>query len=155
MTHEEWLQRAVEMAVESARGGDDPFAALVVRNGELIGAGTNQVQATHDPSAHAELLAIKEACAGLETLDLSDCVLYASGEPCPMCLGAAYWAQVGEIFFACSKQEALDAAGFGDPLEHFYRDRGLPADKQSISLIQNKVEDSLKPFLVWSDRQSK
>ena len=88
--HEKWLQHTIEMAVTNVIEGEGPFAAIIVKEGKIIGSGTNLVHLHNDPSAHAELLAIREACSYLATTDLSDCILYASGEPCPMCLGAAY-----------------------------------------------------------------
>ena len=90
MTHEKWLHQTINMAVENVKQGGGPFAAVVVKDGRIIGKGTNLVHLQNDPSAHAELLAIREACKTLSSMDLSDCILYASGEPCPMCLGAAY-----------------------------------------------------------------
>ncbi|WP_153732324.1 nucleoside deaminase [Sporosarcina obsidiansis] len=155
MNDEKWLEQTVEMAVENVANGGGPFAAIVVRNGEIIGSGTNLVESTCDPSAHAELLAIKEACAKLQTLDLSDCVLYASGEPCPMCLGAAYWSAVGKILYSCSKQDAFKEVGFTNPVHAFYSDQQLSPEKRSIPFIQQKTLHSTKPFIEWKKRQSK
>lgn len=152
MNHEKWLAYTVDMAVKTVENGGDPFASIVVKDGEIIGSGTNEVQSTYDPSAHAELLAIKEACATLRTLDLSDCVLYASGEPCPMCLGASYWATVGQIFYACSKRDAYEAVSFPDPMENFFPDQQLAPEKRLVPFIQKKVTDATKPFTLWDQQ---
>lgn len=155
MNHEKWLEHTIELAIEQVKRGGGPFAAIIVKDGEIIGSGTNLVESTYDPSAHAELLAIKEACAKLRTVDLSDCVLYASGEPCPMCLGASYWATVGEIYYACSKQDAYEEVGFSNPLSNFFTDQQLPPEKRLIPFIQQKSANALAPFIEWEKRQRK
>lgn len=153
MTHEIWLQQTVQMAVENVKQGGGPFAAIVVKDGRIIGSGTNQVHLHHDPSAHAELLAIREACASLSSTDLSNCVLYASGEPCPMCLGAAYWANVGTIYYACSKVDAFTETGFGNPLSTFFSDQNEAPENRYVPFIQLKTEDALAPFNEWKHKQ--
>ncbi len=150
MTHENWLTKTVEMAVENVKKGGGPFAAIVVKDGKIIGSGTNLVHLQNDPSAHAELLAIREACATLESVDLSDCVLYASGEPCPMCLGAAYWSTVGEIYYACSKAEADSGAGYANPLARYFTDQNEDPDKREVPFIHIKTESALSPFQEWN-----
>lgn len=145
MNHEKWLQQTIELAIENVHAGGGPFA--IVKDGEIISSGTNLVQSTVDPTAHAELLAIKKACATLQMLDLSDCVLYASGELCPMCLGASYWAHVGEIYYACSKRDALEEVGFSNPLERFFPDQQLLPEKRSIPFIQQKTKNATTPFI--------
>lgn len=149
MTHDDWLAEAVEMAIQNAKDGQGPFAAIVVKDNEIIGRGTNLVAHRNDPTAHAELLAIREACQWLGSTDLSDCTLYASGEPCPMCLGAAYWATVGAIHYACSKTDALQEADFANPLANFFADQGVMAEQRSVPFIQTKVENAIAPFLEW------
>ncbi|PIC65048.1 tRNA-specific adenosine deaminase [Sporosarcina sp. P13] len=155
MNHEKWLELTIEMAITNVKNGGGPFAAIIVKDGEIIGSGTNLVESLYDPSAHAELLAIKEACARLLTLDLSDCVLYASGEPCPMCLGASYWATIGEIYYACSKQDAYEEVGFANPLKNFFPDQQLTPKKRSIPFIQQKPANATAPFIEWDKRQTK
>ncbi|WP_301108551.1 nucleoside deaminase [Sporosarcina sp.] len=155
MNDEMWLEHTVEMATVNVANGGGPFAAVVVKDGEIIGSGTNLVETTCDPSAHAELLAIKEACAKLQTLDLSACVLYASGEPCPMCLGASYWAKVGRIVYACSKQDAYEEVGFTNPVQPFFPDQELRPERRSIPFIQHKTTEALKPFIAWQKREFK
>lgn len=154
MTHEKWLQQTITMAVENVRNGGGPFAAIIVKNDKIIGKGTNLVHLHNDPSAHAELLAIREACSTLASVDLSDCVLYASGEPCPMCLGAAYWATVGNIYYACSKTDALLEADFTNPLTHFFNDQDEVPENRSVPFIQIKTQDNLAPFHEWNKIQN-
>ncbi|BAQ09010.1 guanine deaminases [Bacillus sp. OxB-1] len=150
MRHEEWLYETIDMAVENVRKGGGPFAAIIVKDGEIIGRGTNRVHIENDPSAHAELLAIREACAFLGTIDLSDCTLYASGEPCPMCLGAAYWSTVGTIYYACSKAEALDEAQFTNPLAAYFPDQSKAPEDRQVPFIQLKTTNALSPFHEWN-----
>lgn len=150
MTHIKWLDKTVQLAIDNVRKGGGPFAAIVVKDGEIIGTGTNLVHVNNDPSAHAELLAIREACATLSSTDLSDCVLYASGEPCPMCLGAAYWATVGNIYYACSKADALCDADFGNPLSTFFTDQNEAPENRLVPFIQVKTDESLAPFHEWN-----
>ena len=149
MSHNKWLDKTVLMAIENVSKGGGPFAAIVVKDEEVIGMGTNLVHSKHDPSAHAELEAIREACAVLASTDLSSTVLYASGEPCPMCLGAAYWANVGAIYYACSKTEALTGTGFGNPLSTFFTDQNELPENRSVPFFQVKTEYSLAPFQKW------
>ena len=138
------------MAIENVNEGGGPFAAIVVKGDKVIGTGTNLVHQHNDPSAHAELIAIREACATLSSTDLSDCILYASGEPCPMCLGAAYWATVGRIYYACSKSEALNEANFGNPLESFFQEQQMAPENRSVPFIQLRSKESLAPFHEWN-----
>lgn len=154
MTHEQWLQKTIDMAIENVEQGGGPFAAILVKDGIALGQGTNCVHIEHDPSAHAEMLAIREACATLQTTDLSDCILYASGEPCPMCLGAAYWAKVGKIYYACSKKEAAKDAHFNNPLESFFSDQSVEPANRLVPFIQLKSKNALDPFLVFQQRNS-
>ena len=149
MIHSKWLDKTIEMAIDNVRNGGGPFAAIVVKDGEIIGTGTNLVHVNNDPSAHAELLAIREACATLSSIDLSDCVLYASGEPCPMCLGAAYWSTVGNIYYACSKTDALEGANFDNPLASFIPIK-LKNPKTGNSFHSNENRNSLAPFQEWN-----
>lgn len=150
MSHEEWLNKTIKMAVDNVTEGGGPFAAIVVKNGEVIGKGTNLVHQHNDPSAHSELIAIREACATLSSTNLSDCILYASGEPCPMCLGAAYWATVGKIYYACSKSEALDGANFQNPLDSFFQEQQIEPKNRSVPFIKLSAKESLAPFHEWN-----
>lgn len=154
MSHTKWLNQTVQMAMDNVAKGGGPFAAIVVKYGKVIGMGTNNVHISHDPSAHAELEAIREACASLASTDLSSATLYASGEPCPMCLGAAYWAKVGTIYYTCSKAEALTGTGFGNPLSTFFTDQDELPENRYIPFIQLKTTNSLAPFQKWDSLNS-
>src|SRR5512146_1292238 len=111
---EMFMQQAIALAVENVRSGrGGPFAALVVRAGEILGRGTNLVTATNDPTAHAEMLAIREACQKIGSFELTGCDIYASCEPCPMCLGAIYWARPAKLYFASTAEDAA-RVGFDD-----------------------------------------
>jgi guanine deaminase len=154
-THEQWLEEAVLIAVENVGRGGGPFAALVVRGEEVIGRGVNEVQVNSDPTAHAELLAIREACMKLNTTDLSDCILYASGEPCPMCMGAIYWAKPKAVYFACSKKEAGQSVGFADPLGMFYEEmysRHRAPEELSVPVYKLTPANHLAPFRRWKSQ---
>jgi tRNA(Arg) A34 adenosine deaminase TadA len=141
------MKRAIELAVENVRarrGG--PFGAVVARGNDVIATGVNLVTATNDPTAHAEVTAIREACRALATFDLTGCDIYASCEPCPMCLGAIYWARIGRVFFgACSSDAA--AAGFDD--RRFYDEISASRDRRAVSMINLLHDESLAPFEEW------
>lgn len=149
---QKWLTRAIEIAIQNVRSGGGPFGAVVVRNGGSIAEGVNLVTATYDPTAHAEVAAIRIACSKLQTFDLSDCTIYASCEPCPMCLGAIYWARLQGIWFAASRFDAADA-GFDD--EFIYRELAADAHTRKIPVTPLKVPASLDPFIAWSEKHDK
>src|SRR5689334_16012360 len=110
------MQRAIELSLENVRSGaGGPFAALVVRNGSVVATGTNQVTAAQDPTAHAEVVAIRSACQALHNFQLSDCELYTTCEPCPMCMGAIYWARLARVYYANTRDDAA-RIGFDDTL---------------------------------------
>jgi guanine deaminase len=143
----EVLREAIEIGVRSASGGGGPFGALVAKDGEVVGRGNNRVVAEHDPTLHAEVVAIREACRALGTHDLSGAVLYASCEPCPMCFGAAWWARVDRIVHAASRADAA-AAGFDDAA--IYADVALPAGARTLATVQLLPEEGWRPFTAWS-----
>ncbi|MEC1085105.1 nucleoside deaminase, partial [Bacillus paralicheniformis] len=114
MNHETFLQRAIDLAVESVKSGTGgPFGAVIVKDGQIIAEGKNNVTTSNDPTAHAEVTAIRLACEALGDYQLNDCILYTSCEPCPMCLGAIYWARPKEVYFAAQHSDAA-SAGFDD-----------------------------------------
>ena len=146
---ETFLRRAVDLALANATAGDGgPFGAVVVREGEIIAEGWNRVIATGDPTAHAEVVAIRKACARLGRFHLSDCVLYASSEPCPMCLSAAYWARVQRIVFANPRSEAA-AIGFCD--DELYRELRLPHGQRCIPTLHYPIPGGLEPLRRWRE----
>lgn len=151
--HKHFIGRVIEMAAENASsvtGG--PFAAIVVRNGEIIGQGTNKVTSTNDPTAHAEVVAIRDACKNIGSFQLSDCDLYCSCEPCPMCFGAIYWARPARVYFAAGKADA-SAAGFDDSF--IYEQIPLDGEHRSIPFMHTAHEDYNKPFEKWDRNGNK
>jgi guanine deaminase len=147
VAHDAFLRRALELALtHSRRGMNGPFGAVVVRDGEIVGEGWNRVVETSDPTAHAEILAIREAARTLGTHDLSDCILYASCEPCPMCLSAIYWAHIREIHFAASKEDA-SAAGFDDG--RILRELGLGWEQRSLPSHRALAREGTEVLEAW------
>ena len=140
------LQKVIDMAVDNVRGDGGPFAALVVRDGVVIATGANQVTRTNDPTAHAEMVAIREACRVLGEHQLAGCDVYSSCEPCPMCLGALYWARPARVFFAATKLEAAEA-GFDDSF--IYQQIDLPHSERSIPMFHVADQRATKPFEAW------
>jgi len=145
------LSQAIELATDNVRNDGGPFGALVVAADGRVFEGTNRVTANLDPTAHAEVIAIRAACQGLGTFDLSGATLYSSCEPCPMCRAAALWARIGTVRFAADRHDAADA-GFDDAA--FYDYFGHPADESSLMPIVHVALDrdaALKPFRAWTE----
>ena len=148
-----FLQRAIELAVQNVkerRGG--PFGAVIVRDGAIIAEGTNLVTTSLDPTAHAEIVAIRKACAALQSFELKGCVIYASCEPCPMCLAAIYWSRADRVCFAASREDAA-AAQFDD--EFLYRELSLPVERRSLPMEQELREEAIAPFDAWREDNGK
>src|SRR5512134_2550993 len=134
MMREDLMRRAIELAASNVRAGlGGPFAAIVVNDGRVIAEGTNLVTSTNDPTAHAEVVAIRRACETLATFQLTGCELYTSCEPCPMCLGAIYWARPAAIYFGATHVDAADA-GFDDSF--IYQQTRMPVAQRAIPTIQ-------------------
>jgi guanine deaminase len=149
----EFMRRAIALALEnvrSSKGG--PFASVVVKEHRIIAEGTNRVTATNDPTAHAEIVAIREACRVLGDFQLTGCDLYTTCEPCPMCLGAIYWARPARIFYAATAADAA-AAGFDD--DFIYHELKLPPAARRIPMMQVLRDDSLAIFLAWKQQENK
>ncbi len=145
--YDQFMQRAIALAIENAKSGSGgPFAAVVVKDGRIIAEGTNRVTSANDPSAHAEIVAIREACRALGDFQLTACDLYATCEPCPMCLGAIYWARPARVFFAGTAQDAADA-GFDDSL--IYEELRRPINDRKIPMIQMMRNEALEAFTAW------
>ncbi len=143
------MQRAIELAIENARSrGGGPFGCVVVKDGRIIAEGANCVTSANDPTAHAEMVAIRKACAALSSFQLEGCEIYTSCLPCPMCLGAIYWARPARVFYASSDRDAADA-GFDDSL--IYRELELPCHDRRIPMQQLMREESLTAFEVWKN----
>ena len=147
-----FMKQAIELAVQNVRREGGPFAALVVKDGIVIATGANQVTRSNDPTAHAEIVAIREACRVLGDFQLSGCEIYTSCEPCPMCLGAIYWARPERVFFAATHQDAA-AAGFDDSF--IYRQIAVPHSERSIPMIHVADAHATQPFEEWSGKPDK
>ena len=149
-----FLRRAIDLArqgMESNQGG--PFGAVIVNAaGEVIGEGHNLVTSTHDPTAHAEIVAIRRACLRLGDHQLEGCTVYTSCEPCPMCLGAIYWARPSRIVYACSRADAA-AIGFDD--DHIYQELSLKLHERKIPIEQYCREEGLQVFLDWEEKNDR
>lgn len=148
-----FLRRAIALAVENVRtrsGG--PFGAVIVRDGLIIAEGVNLVTSTNDPSAHAEVVAIRRACAALNSFELRGCTIYASCEPCPMCLGAIYWARLDRLVFAATHRDAANA-GFDDSF--IYSQVPLPPGQRTLPTETLLHEEGLSPFTLWNASSDK
>lgn len=151
--NQKYMLEAIALAkrnASSVTGG--PFGAIVVKGNEIICATVNTVTSDKDPTAHAEVNAIRDACKKLDTFNLTGCTLYSSCEPCPMCLSAVYWARIDKIYFAADRKEA-ERAGFSDAF--IYDQLKVPAKERSISTEQILVEEGVEPFTLWLNNNSK
>lgn len=147
MDHERFMRRAIELSREKMCAGDGgPFGAVVVVDGRIVGEGWNQVTSHNDPTAHAEVVAIREACTALGTYSLESGVLYTSCEPCPMCLAAAYWAHISRLFYANTTADAA-AIGFDDAT--LYRELALPWAERTLPSEQLLAEEARAVFAEW------
>jgi len=147
------MARAIQLSinnVQSGRGG--PFGAVVVKDGNIVAEAANLVTATNDPTAHAEVLAIREACKKLRVFDLEGCEIYSSCEPCPMCLGAIYWARLARVYFANAAADA-SKVGFDDSL--IYREIAQPHSQRQIPMIQMMRKQALAAFRAWENKPNK
>ncbi|GAB7048058.1 nucleoside deaminase [Catenuloplanes indicus] len=149
MTDRRFLDQAVAAAVANVGTGGGPFGALVVRGGEVVATGVNQVTITLDPTAHAEVVAIRAACRALGTFKLDGCVLVSSCEPCPLCLAAALWARVDRVVYAADRHDAADA-GFDD--RAFYDLFARPRAEWQVPVVQADATDRVAPFTAWANR---
>ena len=148
-----FMERAIALAREGAERNDGgPFGCVIVRDGRVVGEGCNKVTSTNDPTAHAEIVAIRDACRNLAAFQLEGCVVYTSCEPCPMCLGAIYWARPAAVFFAGTREDAA-AAGFDDEL--FYDELGKPNDERQLKLVGLMRERSQEVFRQWTAKADK
>jgi tRNA(Arg) A34 adenosine deaminase TadA len=141
-----FMRRAIELSASCANTDEGPFGAVVVKDGRIVGEGVNQVVPSGDPTAHAEVVAIRNACRALGTHVLDGAVVYTSCEPCPMCLGAAWWARVREIVYANSREDAA-AIGFDD--DAIYREIASPLDKRTLPIRRLGAAEALEVFKLW------
>ncbi len=148
-----FMRRAIELSVENAKsGGGGPFGCVVVKDGKVVAEGSNRVTSTNDPTAHAEVVAIRAACRALGGFQLAGCEIYTSCEPCPMCMGAIYWARLARIFYACTHK---DAAAFGFDDSFIYQEFQMPFAERQIPMNQLMREDGLRAFQAWRDNPKK
>jgi tRNA(Arg) A34 adenosine deaminase TadA len=149
----EFMRAAIRLSLAKMRANcGGPFGAVVVRNGKIIARGWNQVTSTNDPTAHAEVTAIRAACKKLKTFQLDDCELYTSCEPCPMCLAAIYWARLKKVYFANTRQDAAKIS-FDDDL--IYRELAQPVSRRKVPMKQLLRLEALKVFAEWKTKADK
>ena len=149
---EQFMREAIRLSVESVAHGGGPFGAVIVKDGGIIAAQANSVTIDNDPTAHAEVNAIREACRSLGTFDLDDCVIYTSCEPCPMCLGAIYWAGIDRIYYANTRQDA-EAIDFAD--NFIYEELSRPLSQRDIPHIQLLRDEALSAFKAWTEKDDR
>jgi tRNA(Arg) A34 adenosine deaminase TadA len=151
--HDAFMREAADLArrnVIAGHGG--PFGAVIVRGGKIVGRGTNLVTSTNDPTAHAEITAIRHACRELGTFSLAGCEIYTTCEPCPMCLAAIYWARLEKIFFANTREDAAKI-GFDD--DHLYREIPLPHDRRTLPIHALRSDEAQATFNLWTEKADK
>lgn len=145
--NEDFMVEAIRLSIEKMQAHEGgPFGAVVVRDGEIVSRGWNQVTSTNDPSAHAEIVAIRQACQKLATFWLGDCELYVNCEPCPMCLAAIYWAGIKKVYYAAGQKDAAKA-GFGDG--YIAREIVRPAAERNLIVEQGMRDEALEAFVIW------
>jgi guanine deaminase len=152
MDQTDFIQQSIQLALENVENGGGPFGALIVKDGRVIATGVNQVTPGLDPTAHAEIVAIRKACQKLKDFELRGCEIYCSCEPCPMCLGAIYWARPERVFFAAPGTAAADA-GFDDTF--IKQQLCLPIQAQQLRISQLYHEQALAPFEAWKAKPDK
>lgn len=152
MTNDELMRKAIELSIDNVKNGGGPFGAVIARNGEIIATGVNRVTANNDPTAHAEVSAIRAAAARLGTFDLSSCEIFSSCEPCPMCLGAIYWARLKKLYFANNKTDAKNI-GFDDSF--IYDELALPLAERKLSSEEMMRNEAIKAFEMWDSKADK
>jgi len=149
----EYMAEAIKLSRENISSGlGGPFGAVIVKNGKIIARGTNRVTGDNDPTAHAEVVAIREACKALDSFQLDECEIYCSCEPCPMCLGAIYWARPARIYFAAGRNDAADA-GFDD--NFIYKEIGVNINERKIPASQILRNEAVEVFREWKESDIK
>lgn len=147
-----FMQRAIELAQLSVQNGGGPFGAVIVKENRIVGEASNSVTLNNDPTAHAEVSAIRNACSNLKTFDLNGCQVYTSCEPCPMCLSAIYWARIDKIFYGCTKDDAKNI-GFDDSF--IYEQIELKPENRTIPASQILHTEALSAFRMWENKDDK
>ena len=153
MENNKFMSEAIELSIRNVRDGKGgPFAAVVAREGKIIARGTNLVTSANDPTAHAEIVAIREACKVLKSFQLEGCEIYTTCEPCPMCMGAIYWARPAKVFYGNSRKDAA-RIGFDDSL--IYNELPKPISKRKIPMIRCMKQEALAAFVEWEKKSDK
>ncbi len=148
-----FMKRAAELAVYAVENGlGGPFGAVVVKDGRIVGEGFNQVTSSNDPTAHAEVMAIRDACKKLGTFQLNGCEIYSSCEPCPMCLGAVYWARPAKLYYGSGREDAAKA-GFDDAF--IYDEIALPVCERKLPVVSLPLRETLNVFKLWEKKANK
>jgi guanine deaminase len=147
-----FMRRAIQLACDGVDSGGGPFGAVVVRNGEIIGEGLNQVVPTGDPTSHAEIVAIRAACKSIGSHVLDNTTIYTSGEPCPMCLGAVWWARIGEVVYGNNLHDAA-AIGFDDSA--IYAEMALPLEKRTLLIRRLGAGEALEAYKRWLSKSDR
>ena len=147
-----FMREAIRLADESVEKGGGPFGAVIVKDGKVIAAGSNRVTVDNDPTAHAEVSAIRMACRALKTFSLEGCVIYTSCEPCPMCLGAIYWAHIDRIYYGNNRKDAADI-DFAD--NFIYEELDKPMDKRTVPIIPMLRDEAIRTFVAWKEKADK
>lgn len=147
-----FMRQAIQLAVENIKNGGGPFGAVIVKDGKVIATGVNRVTANNDPTAHAEVSAIRAACEALGTFSLEGCDIYSSCEPCPMCLGAIYWAHLDHLYFGANKHDAA-VAGFDD--QFIYEELELPSGNRRLKTASLLEEEAQAPFTLWKNHEER
>jgi tRNA(Arg) A34 adenosine deaminase TadA len=146
------MREAIRLANESVERGGGPFGAVIVKDGEIVAGSSNSVTIDNDPTAHAEVNTIREACRKLRTFDLSGCTIYTSCEPCPMCLGAIYWARIGKIFYGNTRKDARDIQ-FAD--DFIYEELERPLSERTVPIVPLLRAEALHTFRLWTEKTDK
>ena len=148
----QFMKRAIQLSIDSVKNGGGPFGAVIVKNDKIIAEGSNKVTSTNDPTAHGEIVAIREACKQLNNFNLNGCKIFSTAEPCPMCLSAIYWARIDEIYYANTRDDARKI-DFDDSL--IYSELQKNIDKRKIPMTQMMRDEALKAFELWDNKIDK
>jgi len=148
----DFMRRAIALSNEMLQRGGGPFGAVIVKDGAILVEGANRVTVSHDPTAHAEIVAIRDACAKLASFTLAGCEIYTTCEPCPMCLSAIYWARLDRIYYA---NDRTDAARIGFDDDFLYREIPLPLEKRQIRMVRLLADEAQATFAAWESKPDK
>lgn len=150
--NKQFMRQAIQLAIDNIKNGGGPFGAVIVKDGKVIATGVNRVTANNDPTAHAEITAIRQACEKLGTFSLKGCDIYSSCEPCPMCLGAIYWAHLDHLYYGANKHDAA-AAGFDD--QFIYEELERPSTTRRLKTVSLLEEEAKAPFTLWAQHEER